>query len=102
MTLIKYVSKKESYSTKNATKYFIEYIDNDVIKPICIRLLQMIGYGHFSKLKLAICGICIHLVFSTHKLCILSNRETNLLPWLREEITEKYFESSSQKDVFER
>ena len=37
-------SNKESYGTKNATKYFIGYIDNDEIKPICIRLPQMIGY----------------------------------------------------------
>ena len=40
----KFVSKKQSYSTKNAAKYFIGYIDNDEIKPICIRLPQMIGY----------------------------------------------------------
>ena len=39
-----FVSKKESYGTKNATKYFIGYIDNDEIKQICIRLPQMIGY----------------------------------------------------------
>ena len=39
-----FVSKKESYGTKIATKYFIGYIDNDEIKAICIRLPQMIGY----------------------------------------------------------
>ena len=39
-----FVSKKESYGTKNAIKYFIGYIDNNEIKPICIRLPQMIGY----------------------------------------------------------
>ena len=38
-----FVSKKESYGTKNATKCFIGYIDNDEIKPICIRLPRMIG-----------------------------------------------------------
>ena len=38
------VSKKESYSTKNSLKYFIEYNDNDVIKPLCIRLPQMTAY----------------------------------------------------------
>ena len=37
------VSKKESYVTKNAIKYFIGYIDNNETKPICIRLPQMIG-----------------------------------------------------------
>ena len=25
-------------------KYFIEYNDNDVIRPLCIKLTQMIGY----------------------------------------------------------
>ena len=38
------VSKKESYGTKNALKYFIGYNDDDVIRPFCIKLLQMIGY----------------------------------------------------------
>ena len=36
-----FVSKKESYGTKNATKYFVRYTDNDEIKPICIRPPQM-------------------------------------------------------------
>ena len=38
------VSKKESYGTKNSLKYFIGYNDDDVIRPLCIRLPQMIGY----------------------------------------------------------
>ena len=41
------VSKKEPYGTNWSIKYFIGYIDddddNDVIRPICIKLLQMIG-----------------------------------------------------------
>ena len=39
------VSKKESYGTKNSFKYFIGYNDNDVIRPLCVRLPQMTGYG---------------------------------------------------------
>ena len=42
-----FVSKKESYGTKNAIKYFIGYNDNNEIKPICIRLPQMIGYAKY-------------------------------------------------------
>ena len=38
------VSKNESYGTKNALKYFIGYKDDDVIRPLCINLPQMIGY----------------------------------------------------------
>ena len=38
------VSKKESYGTKNSFKYFIRYNDDDVIRPLCIKFLQMIGY----------------------------------------------------------
>ena len=40
------VSKKESYGTKNSLKYFIGYNDDDddVIRPLCIRLPQMIGF----------------------------------------------------------
>ena len=38
------VSKEEPYGTKNAFKYFFGYNDNDVIRPLCIKLLQMIYY----------------------------------------------------------
>ena len=39
------VSKKEPYDTKNTLKYFIGYNDNDVIRPLCLRLPQMTGYA---------------------------------------------------------
>ena len=35
------VSKEEPYGTKNLVKYFIGYNDNDVIRPLCIKLPQM-------------------------------------------------------------
>ena len=38
------VSKKESYDTKNSLKYFIGYNDNDVTRPLFIKLPQMIDY----------------------------------------------------------
>ena len=38
------VSKKESSGTKNSLKYFTGYNDDDVIRPLCIKLPQMIGY----------------------------------------------------------
>ena len=38
------VSKKESHSTKNLYKYFLGYNDDDVIRPLCIKLPKMIGY----------------------------------------------------------
>ena len=38
------VFKKESYGNKKSFKYFIGYNDNDVIRPLCINLLQMTGY----------------------------------------------------------
>ena len=38
------VSEKEPYSIKNSFKYFIGYNGNDIIRPLCIRLLQMTGY----------------------------------------------------------
>ena len=38
------VSKEEPYGTKNSFKYFIGYSDNNVIRPLCIKLPQMIGY----------------------------------------------------------
>ena len=39
------VSKNEPYGTKNSFKYFIGYNDNDVIRPLCIRLPQITGYA---------------------------------------------------------
>ena len=39
------VNKKEPYGTKNSLKYFIGYNDNDIIRPLCIRLPQMTGYA---------------------------------------------------------
>ena len=42
--LIKYCSqKKESFATKDLHKHFIGYNDADIIKPLCIKLPQMIG-----------------------------------------------------------
>ena len=38
------VSNKESYGTNNSLKYFIGYDDNDVIRPLYVRLPQMTGY----------------------------------------------------------
>ena len=38
------VSKKESYDSKYSLKYFIGYKGDDVIRPLCIKLPQMIGY----------------------------------------------------------
>ena len=37
------VFKEEPYGTKNSFKYFIEYNDNDVIRPLCVKLPQMTG-----------------------------------------------------------
>ena len=39
------VSKKEQYGKYNSFKYFIGYNDNDVIRPLCVRLPQMTGYA---------------------------------------------------------
>ena len=46
------VSKKESYSSKKSLKYFIRYNDDDLIRPLCIKLPQMVGYvKHFDSNK---------------------------------------------------
>ena len=37
-------SKEEPYGTKNSFKYFIGYNDNDVIRPLYIKLPQMTSY----------------------------------------------------------
>ena len=37
------VSKEEPYGTKNWFKYFIRWNESNVIRPLCIKLSQMIG-----------------------------------------------------------
>ena len=39
------ISKKEPYGNKNSLKYFIGFNDNDIIRPLYIRLPQMAGYA---------------------------------------------------------
>ena len=43
------VSKKEPYGKTNSFKYFIGYNDNDDIRPLCIKLPQMIGYAKYFQ-----------------------------------------------------
>ena len=38
------VSKEEPYGTKNSFRYVIGYNDNDVFRPLYIKLSQMTGY----------------------------------------------------------
>ena len=47
------ISKIEPYSKKSSFKYFLRYSDDDyVMIPLCIKLLQMIGYvKHFDSNK---------------------------------------------------
>ena len=46
------VSKRKSHGKKNSSKYFIGYNCDDIIRPLCIKLPQMIGYvKHFDSSK---------------------------------------------------
>ena len=38
------ISRRESYGKKGSLKYFIGCNDNDVIRPLCIKLPHTIGY----------------------------------------------------------
>ena len=38
------VFKKETYGKNNSLIYFIGYNDNDVIRPLCLRLSKTTGY----------------------------------------------------------
>ena len=38
------VSQKEPYNKNNSLIYFIGYNDNDVIRPLCLRLSKTTGY----------------------------------------------------------
>ena len=46
------ISKKKPYRKKSLLNYFIGYSDNDVIRSLCIKLPQIIGYvKHFDSNK---------------------------------------------------
>ena len=46
------VSEKDLHGTNKSNKYFIGYNDGDVIRPLCIKPPQMIGYvKHFDSNK---------------------------------------------------
>ena len=46
------VSKKEQYGKNNSFIYFIGYNDNDVIRPLCLKLSKMTGYiNEFNENK---------------------------------------------------
>ena len=38
------MSKKEQYSKNNSFIYFLGYNDNDVIRPLCLKLSKMTSY----------------------------------------------------------
>ena len=47
------VSKTETYGKYNSFKYFIGYNDNDLIRPLYLRLSQMTGHiNKFDKNKI--------------------------------------------------
>ena len=45
------VSKKELYGAKNSFKYFDGYNDDGVIRPLCIKFPQMIGYVNKTVIR---------------------------------------------------
>ena len=46
------VSKKEPNGTNKSTKYFLGYNNDDVVRPLCIKLPQMIRYAKCFKIKI--------------------------------------------------
>ena len=62
------VSKKESYDTKSSLKYFIGHNDHDdVIRPLCIRLPQMIdNVKHFDSNKTMCFKVCDNKLLKTY------------------------------------
>ena len=51
--LIKYQSLKKQYGKNNSFIYFIGYNDNDVIRPLCLKLSKMTGYiNEFNENKI--------------------------------------------------
>ena len=45
------VSKEELCDTQSSFKYFIRYNDNDINRPLCVKLPQMTGYAKKFELN---------------------------------------------------
>ena len=60
------VSKKEPYGIKNSLKYSIGYNDDGVIRPLCIKVPQMMCYGCVNG---CVNG-CVKHFDSSKKMCL--------------------------------
>ena len=62
-----FISKNEPFGTQNSLKYFIGYNYNGVIRPLCIKLPQMIGYfKHFDSNKAMSCKVIENKLLKNH------------------------------------
>ena len=63
------VSKKVSYGKNNSFKYFIGYIDNDIIRPLFVKLPQMTSYiNRFKDKKTKITTTTMSLIVKDKQL----------------------------------
>ena len=80
------VSKRESYGAEKLLKYFIGYNDDDFIRPLCIKLPQMIDYvKHFDSNKTMSLKVCDNKLLKKYnkiwkKISNLMNIEFNSEP----------------------
>ena len=50
------VSRKEQYGKNNSFIYFFGYNDNDVIRPLCLKISKITGYINiFDENKITVC-----------------------------------------------
>ena len=55
------VSEKEPYGKNNSFIYFIGYIDNDVIRPLCLKVSKMTGYiNEFNENKITVMSLRVN------------------------------------------
>ena len=63
------VSKKVSYGKNNSFKYFIGYNDNDIIRPLFVKLPQMTSYiNRFKDKKTKITATTMSLIVKDKQL----------------------------------
>ena len=75
------VSKEELYGTKNSFEYFIGYNDNDVIRPLCIKVFfrHIMVSASSIYLLLALLIFFYHFhnnlsLYSVSRLCFFDNK----------------------------
>ena len=89
------ISKKVSYSKNNSFKYFIGYNDNDIIRPLLVKLPQTTSYiNKFNDKKTKITTTVMYLIVKDKQFFKNCNKIWEII----ESLMRKKFDSKKNKN----